>query len=167
MNNPDNNKTSKRRLPVHFKRMGRELAMQFLFQSDVNGGENTAVILELFWEQAESSGEFPQNRIFRKAREYAEKIIHGVCEHLSTIDAEIEKHSEKWNLNRMAVVDRNVMRIAVYEMRFCLDIPPVVSIDEAVEIAKDFSSEKSSIFINGILNGIKDGLDRPAREALK
>lgn len=165
MNNNDK-KTSKRRLPVHFKRMGRELAMQFLFQSDV-AGDNNDSNLELFWEQAESSGEFPQNRIFRKAREYAEKIIRGVQENIATIDAEIEKHSEKWNLQRMAVVDRNVMRIAVYEMHFCLDVPPVVSIDEAVEIAKDFSSEKSSLFINGILNGIKDGLDRPAREALK
>jgi N utilization substance protein B len=166
MNNTDNKKTTKRRLPVHFKRMGRELAMQFLFQSDVTG-DNNDESLELFWEQASSSGEFPLNRIFRKAREYAEKLIRGVRENISTIDAEIGKHSEKWNINRMAVVDRNVMRIAVYEMRFCLDIPPVVSIDEAVEIAKDFSSEKSSLFINGILNGIKDGLDRPAREALK
>jgi N utilization substance protein B len=67
----------------------------------------------------------------------------------------------------MAIVDRNIMRIATYEMLFCPDIPPVVSINEAVEIAKSFGGEESGSFINGILNGIKDSLARPAREAMK
>ena len=66
----------------------------------------------------------------------------------------------------MALVDRNVMRVATYEMLFVPDVPPIVSINEAVEIARDYSGQKSGNFINGVLNGIKDSLDRPAREAV-
>ena len=120
---------------LHFKRMGRELAMQYLFQCDLAGNDNLSESLENFWTQAEESGQFPSNRIFRKARNYAEKIIAGVYEHEQEI----------------------------FELEFCPDIPALVSIDEAIEISKDFSSEKSGIFINGILNGVKDSLPAGAK----
>ena len=119
--------------------------------------------LENFWTQAEESGEFPSNRIFRKARNYAEKIIAGVYEHEQEIDRTIESFSKKWDIDRMPVVDRNIMRVAIFELEFCPDIPALVSIDEAIEISKDFSSEKSGIFINGILNGVKDSLPAGAK----
>ncbi len=146
----------------HFKRMGRELAMQYLFQCDLMGEDRSGPTMENFWEQAEESGEFPSNRIFRKARAYAEKLIGGVQEKEGEIDELLEKFSWKWDLGRMSAVDRNIMRVAIYELKYCPDIPPLVSIDEAIEIAKDFSSEKSGIFINGILNGVKDTLPEDA-----
>ncbi|MBQ9337952.1 MAG: transcription antitermination factor NusB [Lentisphaeria bacterium] len=147
----------------HFKRLGRELAMQFLFQCDVAGMSDFAEILENFWIQAENSGEFPAGRIFRKARSYAEKIIAGVCEHETEIDEVISTVSDKWDISRMPVVDRNIIRVAVFELYYCPDIPAVVSIDEAIEIAKDFSSAKSGLFINGLLNTVKDRLPPGAK----
>ena len=141
-------------MPAHYKRLGRELAMQFLFQNDVRGAElSDEACRQFFWAQAEDSGAFPVNRQFRKGRIYAERLIEGVLGHLEKIDGLIVAHSEKWDLKRMAVVDRNVMRIAVYEMLCCPEVPPLVSINEAIEIAKDFGSEKSGGFINGVLNG--------------
>jgi len=159
-------------LHLHFKRMGRELAMQYLFQCDLAGESETQQTIDMFWEQAEESGEFPSNRIFRKARAYAEKLILGVQAHVMEIDDILETASKKWDLDRMSAVDRNIMRIAIFELKYCPDIPPVVSINEAIEIGKDFSAEKSGIFINGILNGIKNqlypdvhsGSKKPARK---
>ena len=157
--------SKRKKVPSHYKRLGRELAMQFLFQCDMFG-ENTGGDFKLFREQAEASGAFPDNRVFRKACRYAEKLVSGIRDNLEAVDLTISGFSEKWDMKRMAVVDRNILRVAVYEMKFAPDIPPIVSIDEAVGIAKEFSSEKSGMFINGILNGVKDSLDRPPREAV-
>ena len=140
----------------HFKRLGRELAMQFLFECDIAGTDDLAENLENFWSQAEHSGEFPDRRVFRKARAYAEKIIAGVCEHETDINSLISRISDKWDISRMSAVDRNIIRVAVYEFFHCPDIPALVSINEAIEIAKDYSSAKSGNFINGLLNTIKD-----------
>ncbi len=147
----------------HFKRLGRELAMQFLFQCDVAGMSDFAESLDNFWTQAENSGEFPTDRIFRKARSYAEKIIAGVYEHENEINEKIIAVSDKWDISRMPVVDRNIIRVAIFELYYCPDIPAVVSIDEAIEIAKDFSSGKSGLFINGLLNTLKDQLPPDAK----
>ena len=147
----------------HFKRLGRELAMQFLFECDLAGTDNLAENLENFWSQAEHSGEFPNSRIFRKARAYAEKIISGVCENESSINAVISETSDKWDISRMSAVDRNIIRVAVFELFHCPDIPALVSINEAIEIAKDYSSSKSGNFINGLLNTIKDKIPPHAK----
>ena len=147
----------------HFKRLGRELAMQFLFECDIAGTDDLADNLENFWSQAEHSGEFPNSRIFRKARAYAEKIISGVCENESSIDAVISETSDKWDISRMSTVDRNIIRVAVFELFHCPGIPALVSINEAIEIAKDYSSSKSGNFINGLLNTIKDKLPPHAK----
>jgi len=143
---------------LHFKRMGRELAMQYLFQCDMSNEERTDDTMSSFWQQAEESGEFPSNRIFRKARDYAEKLINGVQIYEPEINEVLESFSKRWDVERMSVVDRNILRIAIYELKYCPDIPVLVSIDEAIEIAKDFGSEKSAVFINGLLNGVKDTL---------
>lgn len=145
-------------VPLHFKRLGRELAMQYLFECDLMGDIQSGETLENFWEQAEESGEFPTNRIFRKAREYAEKIISGVRENQIEILELMEEFSRQWDIERMSAVDRNILRVAIYELKYCSDIPPLVSINEAIEIGKDFGAEKSGVFINGILNGIKNKL---------
>jgi N utilization substance protein B len=153
---------------IHFKRMGRELAMQYLFQCDVTEEASKIESLQGFWEQAESSGSFPTDRRFRKAKAYAEKLIVGVGSALEDIDKTIVEFSQKWEIDRMAVVDRNILRVAIYELKFCPDIPPLVSIDEAIEISKDFGSEKSGMFINGVLNGVKDAIGKkspPKRKA--
>ena len=147
----------------HFKRLGRELAMQFLFECDIAGTDDLAENLENFWTQAEHSGEFPNSRIFRKARAYAEKIISGVCENESSIDSLISETSDKWDISRMSAVDRNIIRVAVFELFHCPDIPALVSINEAIEIAKDYSSSKSGNFINGLLNTIKDKIPPHAK----
>jgi N utilization substance protein B len=141
---------------LHFKRLGRELAMQFLFQCDLTGMDDFADKMGNFWAQAEHSGHFPEDRVFRKARAYAEKLIAGVCEYETEIDSVIREYSDKWDLSRMAVVDRNIIRVAVYEMFHCPDIPVLVSINEAIEIAKDYSSIKAGAFINGLLNAVKE-----------
>lgn len=155
----DDKNSRSQKLPLHFKRLGRELAMQYLFECDIMGGESDEATLENFWEQAEESGEFPSNRIFRKAREYAEKLITGVRENQIDILELLEEFSRQWDIDRMSAVDRNIMRVAIYEMKFCPDIPPLVSINEAIEIGKDFGAEKSGVFINGILNGVKNKLN--------
>lgn len=152
---------------LHSKRVGRELAMQFLFQNDLNRTGLDLVDLEAFCEEAAATLELPANRVFRKGREYAIGLIRGILDHQAQIDETLKQFSEKWDLDRMAVVDRNIMRVAVYEMLFIPDVPPVVSINEAVGIARDYSGEKSGNFINGVLNGIKDTLKRPARNAVK
>ena len=147
----------------HFKRLGRELAMQFLFQCDLAGTDDLAASMENFWNQAEQSGAFPDKRIFRKARSYSEKIIAGVCEHEAEIDDVIRRVSAKWDISRMSAVDRNIIRVAIFELYHCPDSPALVSINEAIEIAKDFSSEKSGNFINGLLNTVKDELPPQAK----
>ena len=142
----------------NYKRLGRELAMQLLFQSDLNGGECTAAMREEFFLQAEESGEFPANRTFRKARNYAEKLVDGVNENENELMDVISEFAHDWDADRIAPVDRSIMKIAIYEMKYSDGIPMLVSIDEAIEIAKKFGSEKSGNFINGILNSVKNNL---------
>lgn len=88
------------------------------------------------------------------ARPFFSKLIKGVIENKQDIDPLIEQYSSNWKLSRMSCVDRNIIRIAAYEMLHCKDIPPKVSINEAVDIGKLFSTEESGAFINGILDGI-------------
>lgn len=96
-------------------------------------------------------------------RLFADPLIQGVLEHRAEIDAVIVKHARNWSLERMAAVDRNILRLAVFEMLHREDIPPVVSINEAVDIAKKFSTHDSGKFVNGILDKVKGELMRPAR----
>jgi len=97
-------------------------------------------------------------------RLFADPLIRCALEHRDEADALIKKHAKNWDLPRMAAVDRNILRLAIYEMLHRDDIPPVVSINEAVDIAKKFSTEDSGKFVNGILDKVKSELMRPARE---
>lgn len=98
-------------------------------------------------------------------RLFADPLIKGTLERCHELDDIIRKHAKNWDLHRMAVVDRNVMRLAIYEMLYREDIPPIVSINEAVDIAKRFSTADSGKFVNGILDKVKAGILRPARTA--
>lgn len=162
------------------RRDARERAIQFLFQHDVNPPENLGEALSLFWNSqraaslAEEKGKArwgepvelpPPTGEEIAAEKFAEPLIRGTLEHLAEIDEKIKFYAKNWDLHRMAVVDRNVLRLAIFEMLYRTDIPPVVSINEAVDIAKKYSTDESGRFVNGILDKIKGDLMRPSRAA--
>lgn len=130
----------------------RELALQILYQIDLRGDE----IVEDLDSILASTGK--SGRVV----EFAREVITGVIARQEEIDARISDAAEHWHLMRMAVVDRNVMRLAVYEMLERDDIPPKVSINEAIELGKKYSTEQSGAFINGILDRIRIGLEAEA-----
>jgi N utilization substance protein B len=163
------------------RREARERAVQFLFQHDLNPVEDLRGALEHFWESqraaaiAEEKGratwgqtvELPPPTAEEVAiREFADPLIRGTMEHRDEADEVIRKHAKNWELHRIAAVDRNVLRLAIYEMLHREDIPPVVSINEAVDIAKKFSTQDSGKFVNGILDKVKGELMRPARSVM-
>ncbi|HXC97864.1 MAG TPA: transcription antitermination factor NusB, partial [Verrucomicrobiae bacterium] len=96
-------------------------------------------------------------------RVFADPLIRGTLQFRDEADGCIVKHAQNWELHRIAAVDRNILRLAIYEMLHRDDIPPVVSINEAVDIAKKFSTQDSGKFVNGILDKVKGELLRPAR----
>jgi len=160
------------------RREARERAVQFLFQHDLNRPDDLERALGQFWESqraaaiAEEKGaanwgqpvELPPPTTDEAAiRLFAEPLIRGALEFRDEADAIIIKHAKNWDLHRIAAVDRNILRLAIYEMLHRDDIPPVVSINEAVDIAKKFSTQDSGKFVNGILDKVKGELMRPAR----
>jgi transcription antitermination protein NusB len=160
------------------RREARERAVQFLFQHDLNPPENLDAALAQFWESqrtaaiAEEKGAAtwgepvslpPPTAEEAEMRLFAEPLIRGALEHREIIDAQIKKYAQNWELHRIAAVDRNILRLAIYEMLYRDDIPPIVSINEAVDVAKKFSTQDSGKFVNGILDKVKSELMRPAR----
>jgi len=128
------------------RRRSRELALQILFQKEFQEGMNFEQILALYRESFDSEPEL---------WEYAKLIVQGVMEEKNNIDDLIQSSSARWKLDRMAIVDRNILRIAVFELRFLdREIPTTVAINEAIEIAKRYGSTDSKSFINGILDNI-------------
>jgi len=126
------------------RRKARELALQMLFQHDLSGNQPDA-ILATFEDLQKSKP---------NTKEFATKIFRGTVDNLTKIDDMIQAQADNWRLSRMAVVDRNIIRMSVYEFLHETDTPKLVIIDEAIEIAKKFGTQKSSQFINGILDGI-------------
>jgi N utilization substance protein B len=143
--------------PVGKRRHARELAVQFLYQFDLSGGELDEA-LRYFWNATEE-------KVSHEARKFAEDLARGAVSQRAAIDERITKYAEHWGLHRIAAVDRNILRLAIYEMLFRDDIPPVVSINEAVDIAKKYSTQESGAFVNGILDRLRGELLRPARTA--
>ena len=138
------------------RRLARELAIQFLYQQDLNQ-QPLPQAFASFWSTQPSTSD--------DVRLFAEALIRGTLDHQPAIDETIRKYTEHWELERIAAVDRNILRLAIYEMLHRDDIPPVVSINEAVDIAKRFSTGESGGFVNGILDRFKNDLTRPARIA--
>ena len=126
------------------RRKARELALQMLFQYDI-AGNPPDMICSTFEDLQKSKP---------NTREFATKIFRGTVDNLSRIDEMIQNQADNWRLSRMAVVDRNIIRMSIYEFLEETDTPKLVVIDEAIEIAKKFGTQKSSQFINGILDGI-------------
>jgi transcription antitermination protein NusB len=126
------------------RRKARELALQMLFQHDMSGNQPEQII-DTFEELHKSKP---------NTREFATKIFHGTVAHMTEIDEMIQNQAENWRLSRMAAVDRNIIRMSIYEFLHEDDTPKLVIIDEAIEIAKKYGTQKSSQFINGILDGI-------------
>lgn len=159
------------------RREARERAIQFLFQNDINPPENLEEALNQFWDATRQAAmvnddkatwgekiEVPPPTADEAAtRAFADPMIRGVLEKRDELDARIQARATNWSLTRMAAVDRNILRLAVYEMLNREDIPPVVSINEAVDIAKKYSTAESGKFVNGILDKIRGELMRPAR----
>ena len=143
------------------RREGREAAVQFLYQLYANH-EQPATLFPPFWTLRSAAGK--QNEPSAKTRAFTEELVHGVAANLADIDARIKKFAANYELHRISAVDRNILRLAIFEMLHCPEVPPVVSINEAIEIAKRFGSEDSGRFINGILDRVRGEIDRPARE---
>lgn len=141
---------------------GREIALQILYQVDVTGHAPEASIKM-----------FKQNFDVKKdSWDFAEGLAKGICDHKADIDALIEKQSEHWKLSRMTVTDRNILRLAVFELKYRQDIPSKVTLNEAIELGKRYGTEDSGAFVNGVLDRIyrdwysdKDGKTDTAGES--
>ena len=127
------------------RRKARELALQFLYQLELRGDGDPASSSEEFWSR---------HPVDPEARAFAETLVRGTKLHQGKIDELITQYAENWDLDRMAVVDRNILRVGIFELLWTADIPPKVAINEAIEVAKKFSTQDSSRFINGILDRI-------------
>lgn len=134
------------------RREGREAAVQYLYLRDLNG-------------ESDLPAYYKFRGLSPAARRFCDSLVAGATEHKDAIDETIRKSAQNYELNRISVVDRNVLRVAIYEMLYCPDTPPVVSINEAIEIAKKYSTEESGRFVNGVLDQIRATLARPARTA--
>ena len=126
------------------RRKARELALQMLYQHDLSGNAPETIVTT--FEELQKSKP--------NTREFAVKIFLGTVEHMARIDEMLTAQADNWRLSRMAAVDRNIIRMSIYEFLHETDTPKLVIIDEAIEIAKKFGTQKSSQFINGILDGI-------------
>ena len=132
------------------RRRARELAMQALFYMD-SRNKSSRESVERFCHNFSPSS---------KTKPFFLKLVDGVLKAQPEIDTLIEQYSKNWKIHRMSLVDRNVMRIAIYELIYCVDIPAKVSINEAVDIGKKFGTEESGAFINGILDSIRMALEK-------
>jgi N utilization substance protein B len=130
------------------RHQSRECALQVLYLLDASQIDPGAA-LRGFW------NDFPRDD---SVREYAETIVKGVSDLKSDLDALIERRSLNWRVARMSLVDRNILRIAAWEMRHSPDVPVKVAIDEAIELAKRFGAEDSRAFVNGVLDALMDDI---------
>jgi N utilization substance protein B len=126
------------------RRKAREIALQMLYQMEVNPVDPPEA-LELFWRNLAAS---------QSTKEFVNRIVEGVYGKREEIDKLIKKHSEHWRLDRMDWVDKSILRMGVFEILFCEDIPVKVAMNEAVDLGKKFGAEESGAFINGILDKI-------------
>ncbi|MFZ9682162.1 MAG: transcription antitermination factor NusB [Cephaloticoccus sp.] len=138
------------------RRDGRVAALQYLFAWSMNEPKNLAEDLNLFFEGMDQP---------RDHYAFGEELIQGVILNVAELDGTIKALVHNWDFNRIARMDLTILRVAMYEMKFRKDIPPVVSINEAIDLSKQFSNADSKRFINGILDRFKDQVGRDARKA--
>ena len=140
------------------RRRAREIALQFLYQYDSQRetrleDSDIKQQINLFWLAKDAS-------VNEDVKDFATVLITGSCENMEGIDQIIKRYSKNWRLSRMPTIDRNILRMAIYELAYLRNIPPPVTINEAVELAKKFGTEESGSFINGILDRIRIALER-------
>jgi len=138
------------------RREGRVAAMQYLYAWSLNTPRNLAEDLRVFFDNQSKP---------REHYAFGEELIHGTLQHVEEIDARIRGLAHNWEFDRIARIDLAILRVAIFEMMYRRDIPPVVSINEAIDMSKEYSSADSKRFINGILDRLKDQLGRDARKA--
>ena len=164
--------------------MAREMALQMLYQHDMGSGPPVPEIFRRFdrafyvagGDAMAGVGEQKADRAARRAPrdearereveeafEYARALVEGTLEHMEEVDALIRKQADNWRLERMPAVDRNILRLAVFELLHEEDIPKLVVVDEAIELAKKFSTDQSSRFVNGLLDGLLKRREFPGR----
>lgn len=123
--------------------MSRERALQILFQYDIHG--RPGIWLEEFWKPLKDNQE---------TRAFAERLVAGVREHQNELDALIGKYATNWKVSRMQIVDRNILRLGAYELLWLDEVPAKVTVNEAIELAKDFGDDEAAKFVNGILDKV-------------
>jgi N utilization substance protein B len=138
------------------RRDGRVAALQYLYAWSLNAPADLGEDLQVFFEDREHP---------RDHYAFGEELIHGVIEHVAEIDGKIRTLAQIWEFDRIAKIDLAILRLAIFEMLFRKDIPPVVSINEAIDLSKQFSNADAKRFINGILDRLKGELGRDARKA--
>lgn len=166
--------------PLRRRTRAREIAMQALFQLDLRGQSSADELgrsiadecrMHLYaGEEVNADGlpntaDRPLNAVEKEVVEFAARLVEGTLEHIKEIDQQLQSVTRNWDLRRMAIVDRNVLRMAVFELIHCSDVPPKVVINEAIEIGKKFSTANSGGFVNGILDRIRIDLDQHAAKA--
>lgn len=132
------------------RRQSREHTLKILYRQDITH-EDIDETIEHYWEE---------NNINSGITDFSAQLARGTVNNLKEIDTCIEKASEHWALDRLGIIDRNILRMAVYELLFMDDIPPKVTINEAIEIAKKFGTDDSANFVNGLLDKIKNELEQ-------
>jgi len=135
------------------RRTAREMAVQMLYQSDL-GGSPLPHIFSTFDLSEYLAREAAVRQRVDEAFQYAQDLVRGAVEHQEKIDELIRSQADNWRLERMPAVDRNILRLAIYEMLFEKETPKLVVLDEAIELAKKFGSEQSGRFVNGLLDGL-------------
>jgi N utilization substance protein B len=141
------------------RREGRILAAQFLYQREIGvPGLGLEEALAEFWSLTEAEA---------KAKEFAEGRIRAVVGRQKEVDAELQKLVTNWEPGRLAPVDRAILRLALWEMKFAEDVPPIAALNEAIEVAKTLSTEESGRFVNGVLDKARANLGRPERTITK
>ena len=138
------------------RRTGRERALQALYQLEMAEGSTSSEALASAWSASSEEGKPDPDAV-----KFAQELVEGVRSHQTEIDELIEKHSHNWRLDRMSRIDRNVLRVGVFELKYRPDIPKKVSINEAVELGKNFGTEESSAFVNGLLDRVAVALGKP------
>lgn len=141
------------------RRDGRVAALQYLYAWSLNRPEHLAADLALFFENLQIADGKP-----REHYAFGEELIHGVIENCDEIDGRIRGLAQNWDFDRIARIDLAILRLAIFEMIHRKDIPPVVSINEAIDLSKQFSNADAKRFINGILDKLKDQVGRDARK---
>lgn len=134
--------------------VARECALKILYQKDTTARSIEATVEEFWNSDLIVDEDEPAIDVDAELKEFTARLVYGVSLEISSIDAKISSYATNWQLKRMAIIDRNILRMSCFEFFYCPDIPPKVSINEAVELAKKYGDLESSKFVNGILDKI-------------